>query len=190
MSDLKILLIGIIIALIMTFTAGWYVGNGCAPKIIPGKPDTTLNVTKPDTCRDSSPKLPLIVTKPKKPHLSVSNLLGVAQADSSIKTDSTPISGGLVADFMVIQEPITYRTFKTYKNGDSVAVGATSRILPEIPPTDWYWTVERFSAGDTTRQINRIDTVHIGTPILRDWKTYGMLAAILAAILAATGHLR
>jgi hypothetical protein len=158
--------------------AGAYLQQGCGPKIELGRPDTAITTTPPRHDRDSTPNLPLIVTKPKpriKPVEASKPVLTTKDtSDVPIVPPANPDSGILMV-LPPSDAPFSYNTHKKYENGDSVAVSATSKILPENPPADWIWRVDRFTDSDTTRTITQ--------PVIKTRISWGwVLAALLAGV--------
>lgn len=117
---------------------------------IPDCPEISATVTPAQHDVDSTPNLPLIVTQVKRTVRPIKDTITAPRSKDSLppaQIDSTPIIGGLVLDLAPIT---TYNTWKTYPDGDSVHISASSRILPLTPPSDWSWTVDRFTRPDTT----------------------------------------
>jgi hypothetical protein len=164
MNDtIKIVVVGVLLSWAIMIMCGFYVGQGCKKC-----PEIVTTVTTPDTCRDTTPNLPLIVTGPKPTHLKPLQPKNDTNTPLVGKTDSlkpTPVPGVVVTDYVLSAEPVTYSTLKKYGDGDSIAISASSRILPITPPSDWRWDLRRFKAPDTTRAIIKVRHFGFGVTV-------------------------
>jgi hypothetical protein len=163
MNDLKQVLAFIAGGVLIGALLGWLLCAQCNKC-----PETATTITAPDTCRDTTPNLPLIVTKPKLTVLKPLKPPKDTNAPLLGKTDSLnpcPVSGVVVADYVLSEAPVIYSTFKKYPDGDSMAISASSRILPITPPDDWKWTLERFKKADTIYQVIKGKRFGIGVTV-------------------------
>ncbi len=160
MNDtIKMVVIGIVLSWAIFLMCGIYIGKGCNKCT-----EIVTTITPPVVNHDTTPDLPNIVVKPK-PRLTA----------SKFSKDSTPLHGmdsTLIAlplppvgsDSGILKpEPLSYCTFKRYPDGDSIAAGVSSSILPLDPPVDWKWHLDRFKVADTSKLV--VKNKHFGIGI-------------------------
>jgi hypothetical protein len=99
----------------------------------------------------------------------------VASVDSSV-TDSSVQSDSATC----------YSVEDTTSRGTFIRAEFCSKIFPVVPPSDLTSSIKVKEAPDSVKEIFRTDTIskEVQAPVLRDWKTYGLVALGSAAVVA------